>query len=82
MADLCNAFLTAKDALVKAGELSPTTWHHLHGTCGRVVEGLGRTTIVEQMRPADFAALRKVLGDAKAPQTLGADISRTRQIFK
>src|SRR5215471_12927524 len=55
--DAANAFLNAKQALVDAGELSPRTWDDYKLVCDLVVTHLGKTRLVSDVGPDDFAPL-------------------------
>src|SRR5215471_13798794 len=55
--ELCNRFLNAKQALLDAGELSPRTWADYKQVCDLVVTHLGKTRLVSDVGPDDFAPL-------------------------
>jgi hypothetical protein len=59
--DLSNRFLNAKQALVDAGELAPLTWGDYKTACVEIVTAFGKGRLVSDLRPEDFAALRKRL---------------------
>jgi integrase len=80
--ELANAFLTHKQALMTAGELSATTFTTYHQTCANLVEHFGRTRLLTDFRQEDFAAYRAKLAKRLGPVALGNEIQRTRGVFK
>jgi hypothetical protein len=57
--DVVNAFLRHKQTLVVAGELSPRTWNEYKAACDEIVAAFGKSRLVADLRPDDFADLRK-----------------------
>src|SRR5205085_2839596 len=57
--ELANAFLNHKKALLDAEELSPRTWADYKETCDLLGGHFGKQRIVADVRPDDFASLRK-----------------------
>jgi integrase len=80
--DVCNAFLSAKQALVDSGELSPRTWAQYKETCDLLVARLGKQRLVSDLGPDDFADLRRHLSKRWRPGTVGNFIQRARVVFK
>src|SRR5262249_9509778 len=81
--DVANDFLNAKQALVDAGELSPRTWADYKQVCDLVVAHLGKTRLVSDVGPDDFAPLRNKVAKRWGPQRLGSKlIQYTRCLFK
>src|SRR5262249_9426377 len=81
--DACNAFLNAKDGLLEAGELSPRTRADYQIVSDLVVKHLGRSRLVADLDPDDFAALRKKVAKRWGPHRLGSKlIQYTRCLFK
>lgn len=80
--DLCNAFLSSKDASKELGELSPRTYHEYKMACRDVLAGLGGHRIVHTLEPRDFEALRTRLAHGRNATTLSNAIQRTRTLFK
>ncbi len=80
---LCNDFLAAKEALVDSGELTKRTWQNYKETCELVLSVFGKSRLVADLDPNDFAALRQAMVDKKwAAVTLGNVVQRVRVVFK
>ena len=80
---LCNDFLNAKQALVASGELTRRTWENYREVCGLVLGEFGKTRLVADLDPEDFAALRAALvGRGWGAVTLGNAVQRIRVVFK
>lgn len=58
---LCNHFLESKEADYESGELSAHAFTDYLAYCRRLTEFFGRTKLVEQLRPTDFARFRAEL---------------------
>jgi integrase len=82
VADLCNRFLAAKELQRDTGDISARSWGDYYATCEAVVNEFGRNRAVEDLRPEDFAAMRKSLAKRNGPVRLGNEIQRTRSVFK
>jgi hypothetical protein len=67
VADVVNSFLTEKRGRVDAGELSARTWSDYYAACEAVVESFGRDRAVSDLRPEDFARLRKSVAERLGP---------------
>jgi integrase len=80
--ELANAFLNHKQALLDAGELSPRTWGEYKGACDLLVGQLGKSRVVADLGPDDFAALRKRMAKRWGPTRLGNVIQYVRSVFK
>jgi integrase len=80
--DVANAFLRHKQSLVDAGELSPRTWAEYKATTGLIVSHFGKSRLVADVGPDDFAALRRKMAARRSPVCLGNDIQRVRSVFK
>ncbi|HEV3143767.1 MAG TPA: tyrosine-type recombinase/integrase [Gemmataceae bacterium] len=78
---LVNKFLTAKQALVASGEMSPRTFAGYHHTGGVLVKFFGRLRPLCDLTPEDFIALRAKIADGKGPHGLGNTIQRVRTIM-
>ena len=57
--ELANIFLNAKRSLVDEGRLSSLTWGDYKSACDEAVAAFGETRLVSDLRPSDFAGLRK-----------------------
>ena len=80
--DAANAILNAKQALLDAGELSPRTWREYKSACDEVVACFGKTRLLADVGPDDFAALRAKLAAKWGPVRLGNQIQYVRSVFK
>jgi integrase len=80
--DGANHFLNCKKALLDTGELGQRTWVDYKEACTLIVSHFGKRRLVSDLRPADFAALRKKLAKRFGPVRLGNIIQRVRSVFK
>lgn len=80
--DLCDTFMTAKDNLLAAGELSKRTYDEYKETCKRLGDQFGFARFVDDLTPADFEKLRASIAKQWGPVRLGNEIQRVRSIFK
>jgi len=80
--DVANAFLNHKDALLDAGELSPRSRADYQEAADLLVSQLGKSRLVADLGPDDFAAMRKRMAKKWGPVRLGNIIQRVRSIFK
>jgi integrase len=80
--DAANAFLTAKLALVDAGELSKRSWSEYKLICDALIAHLGKSRLLSDIDTDDFAALRNKLSKRIGPVRLGNEIQRARSVFK
>lgn len=81
MAELANHFLTAKRERVDSGEMSLAMWAEYHRSVADVIEVFGRSKLVTELRPPDFARLRAVVAKRFGPNTLSKFITTTRSLF-
>lgn len=82
VAALINHFLTAKRERVDAGEMTGRMWSEYYSTCEEIVEVFGRNRNVSDLRPDDFAQLRKAMSSRLGPVAMGNFIQRVRTVFK
>jgi integrase len=80
--DAANAFLNAKAELVGCGELSPHTFAGYRRAAGELVSHAGKSRLVSDLRPADFAALRNRMAAKWGPATLGVMVVCVRAVFR
>lgn len=80
--DVANAFLNAKRDAMNAGELSPRTWREYKDACALLVSRLGKGRLAVDLRPEDFAALRKHMAAKWGPYRLANVIQYVRSVFK
>jgi integrase len=79
---LANAFLSAKQERVENGELSPRTWQDYKDATDEVVSAFGKRTLLADLRPGDFAALRGKLAKRYGPHRLAKTVQCVRSLFK
>jgi integrase len=80
--DVLNHFLTAKQELLEAGEITARTWAAYYATCERVAKAFGRERHVLDLRPDDFAALRAAIAAKWGPVALANEVQRVRVLFR
>ena len=78
---LCAKFLKAKKEQRDNGELSPRSFQDYGDLCRRLNKVLGKNRLVSELRPDDFAKLRRVMAKTWGPVRLGAEIVRSRVPF-
>ncbi|HZZ80687.1 MAG TPA: tyrosine-type recombinase/integrase [Gemmataceae bacterium] len=81
VAELCNRFLTTKDAMLAAGELSVHSRRDYYRVCESLVEAFGKTRLLTQILPDDFERLRSTWAAKWGPVRLGNEINRVRVVF-
>lgn len=80
--DVANSFLRAKQSLVDVGELSPRTWAGYKIAADELVAHMGKSRIVADLDPQDFATLRNRMAKKWGFHRLGTTIQYVRSIFK
>jgi integrase len=80
--DVANAFLNHKDALLAAGELSVHTRENYQRAADTLVAHMGKTRLVADLGPVDFAGLRSKMAKKWGPHRLAVTIQHIRSIFK
>src|SRR5262245_51806008 len=80
--ELCNTFLTARQARVESGELSPRMWADYKAACDEVIGAFGKSRLVSDLRPGDFSRLRNTLAKRWGPVRLGNFVQYVRTVFK
>ncbi len=81
LVDLCEQFITDRDAKLQAGDLSPRSFADYKRTCDSMLAALGRAGLVSNLRPADFAKLRSALAKTRGPVALKNEIGRCKVVF-
>jgi integrase len=81
MRDLVNYFLTSKKRKIEGGELEQRTWDDYDDICKKVLQVLGKTRRVDNLRPTDFEKLRAKFAKTHGPVTLNSDIRRAKVLF-
>jgi len=77
-----DLFLSAKDAMVEAGDLKPRTYREYMVTCKAVADALKRTRSVDSLTAAEFEDLRAALAKRFGPVRLSREITQVRTIFR
>jgi integrase len=80
--EVANEFLNAKRALVEAGELSERTWNDYHQVAVMLVSHLGKTRLVDDLAPDDFASLRNRIAKRWGVHRVTKLIQYSRSLFK
>jgi len=80
--DAANAFLNAKAALVDSGELSPHTFAGYRRAADELIAHAGKTRLVADLDPKDFAGLRNKMAMKWGPATLGVMVVCVRAVFR
>jgi integrase len=80
--ELANAFLNQKKALVDTGDLSTLTWGDYKTACDEVVATFGKSRLLADVGPDDFARLRDKLAQKWGPHRLSKTIQFVRCVFK
>jgi integrase len=80
--DLVNQFLNQKRALVEGGELSPLTFADYRTATDEIIRAFGKTRLLTDVAPEDFAAMRTKMAKKWGPQRLGKAIQFIRCVFK
>src|SRR5262249_25289130 len=80
--DAANALLNAKKPLLESAELSPRTWAGYKRAADEVVAAFGKTRLVADLGPDDFAKLRRKLAKRLGHAGLGTFIQCVRCLFK
>src|SRR5262245_57862368 len=79
---LANRFLTAKQALVDTGELSPRTWTEYKATTDLLIKNFCKLRLVSDLDAEDFATLRNRMAKKWGPHRLAKIIQCVRSVFK
>ncbi len=80
--DAANAFLNQKKALLDAGELSPHTFANYKRATDQLVSHMGKTRLVADLDPQDYAALRNRMAKKWGPHRLAVTIKHIRSVIK
>jgi integrase len=80
--ELANAFLNQKKALVESDELLARTWNDYKFACDLLISRFGKSRLVEDLGPEDFAALRNYMATRWAVTSMRTVIQWIRCIFK
>jgi integrase len=77
-----NAFLNAKLAAKEAGEITSRTFRDYNEATDLIIDHFGKSRLASDLRPDDFASLRKVMAKRWGHVRLGNVIVRVRAVFK
>jgi integrase len=80
--DVCNAFLTSKRDKIDTGELSPRSFDDYYQTCECLIGHFDKDRRVDDLRPEDFARLRKAMAKQCGPVRLRNIITRVKMVLK
>jgi integrase len=80
--DAVNEYLNEKDSRVEAGELTARTRAEYKEATDLIVKTCGKRRRVADLRPDDFADLRKRMAQTWGPTRLGNMIQTVRSVFK
>ena len=80
--DLCNEWLAHKKQLLDCGELAQRTFEAYLSSAGFLAASLGRNTLVDQLGPADFQALRGGMTKSWGPIRLKNEMGVVESIFR
>lgn len=79
---LAAMFLAFKESRLDRGSLSSFTFADYAEACQVALESLGRHSIVEQLKPADFARLLRDMERRWGPVRVGNVVGRVKSIFR
>ena len=82
VADVCNSYLTYKQASLAAKEITPRTFQEYFAVCERLVKVFGRDRPVADLVADDFQRLREIVAKTWGPVRLANEVQRTRSVFK
>jgi integrase len=82
VANLCNAFLTAKLRKVESGELTSRSFMEYRQTTDLIVSAFGKNRLVEDLAAGDFEKLRAEMAAKWGPVRLGNAVIRVKSVFK
>lgn len=82
VADLCNEYLTRKEQLRNTGEISPRTYRDYYRQCVVITKSFGKSRVVSDLQPSDFAKLRTTLAKTRGMAALRNWMQGVRSVFK
>jgi integrase len=80
--ELCNRFLSVKEAAVSTREITQRHFDDLYTACELLVGQFGKTRLVDDLAADDFESLRKSLAKSRGAWALGGAIQKIRSMFK
>ncbi len=78
---LCNAYLIHKQSLLDSGEIAPRTWGNCKQATDLLVANFTKHRLVSDLRPDDFAKLRKQMSKTWGLVRVRDFIQRVRNVF-
>lgn len=78
---LCDKFLIYCDRKVAAGGMQQRTRYEYERTTDRIIRVLGKTPLVADLHPDDFAKLRDDIAKTNGVVAQGSEITRARVVF-
>ena len=80
--DLCNRFLSVKEAAVGTREITQRHFDNLYTACELIVGQFGKNRLVDDLAADDFESLRQSLAKTRAAWALGGTVAKIRSVFK
>lgn len=80
--ELCNRFLSAKEAQRDAGAIAHRSFVDYFETCQRILDAFGKTRLVEDLAADDFESLRASLAKRYGVCRLATEVQRVRTTFR
>jgi integrase len=79
---LCNSFMTNAKSKRDGGELAHRTYDDYYKSCERMIEHLGKASVVQELQPHDLMKLRRALSKTMNATSLGNEVTRCRVILR
>ena len=79
--DICNAFLEYCEDNMESGELTQRSFNDYLQAAKAIVRAFGKNRIADDIRPKDFAKLRKQISQGRRPKTVENWVGRCRVII-
>jgi integrase len=80
--DLCNRFLSVKEAAVGTLEITRRHFEDLYCACELLIGHFGKSRLVDDVAADDFESLRMSLAKTRAAWALGGTVAKIRSVFK
>ena len=81
VAQICSVFLKSCKEKVNGGDLSPRSFDDYANACDAIVSAFGLNRSADDIRPSDFAILRKLIAKDRRPKTVENWIARCRTVI-
>lgn len=79
---LTHAFMTFQKHKVATGEIATRTYEDYYTSCELLLKHLGKTTVVEEIRPDDLLKYRQALAETRNASSVGNEVNRARVILR